>query len=133
MMGVVLLKTIFLFCPLLYIFFILSKVEINGRQARVGRSVRKAKPGQPVGGKPKNKGKKIGQVKKTSQENPARNRIKNKTLGKNIKNGQPSKTEERSFQGTITDKSGRKIKPKIGKMEKKKKALAISWLTSISE
>jgi len=102
----------------------LNKVEINGRQARVGRSVRKAKPGQPVGGKQKNKGKKIGQVKKTSQENPARKRIKNKTLGKKIKNGQPSKTEERSFQGTITDKSGRKIKPKIGKMEKKKKALA---------
>jgi len=102
----------------------LNKVEINGRQARVGRSVRKAKPGHPVGGRQKNKDKKIGQVKKTSHENPAKKRIKNKSVGKNVKNGRHNKTEERSFQGTTTDKSGPKNKTKIGKMEKKKKALA---------
>merc|ERR1711874_173606 len=99
----------------------LNKVEINGRQARVGRSVRKAKPGHPVGGRRKNKDKKMGQVKKTSHENPAKKRIKNKSVGKNVKNGRHNKTEERSFQGTTTDKSGPKNKTKIGKRKKKKK------------
>merc|ERR1711874_575049 len=97
----------------------LNKVEINGRQARVGRSVRKAKPGQLVGGK--NRGK-FGQGKKRGEDQTKKKFKKN--YGKNIKKDRANKTGERSFQGLSTDKIGRGNKPKTGKMDKKKKALA---------